>query len=102
MSVQHEYAVFVAPYAVTQIDAALDWWERNRPDAHKLLAQELDAALRLIEHAPQAGRRANSKLFRGVRQLLLSRTRYLLYYQLREREHEVWVVHFRHARRRPI
>ena len=102
MSGERPYAVIVAPYAITQIEAALDWWERNRTDGRDLLAREIDAALRLIEHAPLAGRRAESKLFRGVRQLVLRRARYVLYYQLHEREHEVWVVHFRHARRRPL
>ncbi len=102
MSVERPYAVVIAPYAVTQIDAALAWWARNRADGQDLLAAEIDSALRLIEHAPLAGRRAESKLFRGVRQVLLRRARYCLYSQVREREHEVWLVHFRHARRRPL
>src|SRR5262245_56744471 len=48
------------------IEAALLWWSRNRPASRELLANEVDRALALIEHVPQAGRRTTSKLFRDV------------------------------------
>jgi hypothetical protein len=48
------YAVTVAPIANAQIEAALLWWSRNRPASRGLLANEVDRALALIEHVPQA------------------------------------------------
>lgn len=96
------YIVTVAPIAVAQIEAALLWWSSNRPASPGLLANELDRALELIEHVPQAGRRTTSKLFRDVRRLLLRRSGYHLYYQVLDPQHGVHVVYFRHARRRPI
>jgi plasmid stabilization system protein ParE len=96
------YTVTVAPLATAQIGAALLWWRRNRPASRDLLANELDRALELVEHVPQAGRRTTSKLFRDVRRLLLPRSGYHLYYQVLDAQHAVHVVYFRHARRRPI
>ena len=96
------YAVTVAPIANAQIEAALLWWSRNRPASRGLLANEVDRALALIEHVPQAGRRTTSTLFRDVRRLLLRRSGYHLYYQVLEAQHAVHVVYFRHARRRSI
>jgi hypothetical protein len=74
------YTVIVAPIANAQIEAALLWWSRNRPASRGLLANEVDRALELIEHVPQAGRRATSALFRDIRRLLLRRSGYHLYY----------------------
>jgi plasmid stabilization system protein ParE len=96
------YTVTVAPIATAQIEAALLWWSRNRAASRGLLANELDRALELVEHVPQAGRRTTSKLFRDVRRLLLRRSGYHLYYQVLDAQHAVHVVYFRHARRRPI
>lgn len=95
------YTVVVAPFALAQMEAALLWWTKNRQAARDLLAREIDAALSLVAHAPYAGRRIASKLFRGVRRLVLRRTFYLVDYHVIESSHEVHVVHFRHARRRP-
>jgi len=96
------YTVTVAPIAVAQIEAALLWWSSNRPASRDLLANEVDRALALIEHVPQAGRRTTSKLFRDVRRLLLRRSGNHLYYQVLDAQEAVHVVYFRHAHRRPI
>ena|SRR5438128_8463486 len=96
------YTVVFAPIAARQIDAALLWWSRNRPAAPDLLRRELEAVLRLIEDAPQAGRRTKSRLFRDVRRLLLRSSGHHLYYQIVAAPREIRVVYFRHARRRPV
>ena len=101
MAASSPYSVVVAPFALAEMQAALLWWARNRQGAPDLLLREIDAALSLVEHAPYAGRRVTSKLFRGVRRLLLRRTSYHLDFQIVESAREVRVVHFRHARRRP-
>lgn len=95
------YTVVVAPFALAQMEAAQLWWTKNRLAAPDLLIREIDAALSLIAHAPLAGRRVESKLIRGVRRLVLRRTRYLVDYQVVESSREVRVVNFRHGRRRP-
>lgn len=101
MGASREYSVVVAPFALAQMEAALLWWARNRHGAPDLLMREIDAAWSLLAHAPHAGRRVSSKHFKGVRRLLLRRAGYHVDYQVVEPAHEVRVVHFRHARRRP-
>jgi plasmid stabilization system protein ParE len=96
------YTVTVAPIAVAQIDAALLWRSRNRPASRDLRANEVDRAVALIEHVPEAGRHTTSKLFRDVRCLLLRRSGYHLYYQVLDVRKAVHVVYFRHAHRRPL
>ncbi len=95
------YRIVVAPSAALQIDSALLWWEQNRA-AIGLLKLEIETAFRLIENVPLAGRAVKSRLFGNVRKLLLRKTGYNVYYQLIEAKRQVNIVHFRHARRRPL
>jgi plasmid stabilization system protein ParE len=96
------YKVRYAPIADAQIDAALLWWVHNRDKAPDRLARELDAALEQIALVPTAGRRARLRDQTGVRRLLLSVCAYHLYYVIDDDAHEVRIVYFRHARRRPL
>lgn len=79
--------VDVSPRALRHIDAALDWWRRNRDKAPSLLIDELEEAFDIIRLAPEAGRYAATATLRGVRRLQLPKTRYTLYYQVRSRGH---------------
>jgi hypothetical protein len=96
------YSVRYAAIAESQIEAALLWWQFNRDKAPDLLARELDQALDQIAIVPAAGRRARLRGHAGVRRLLLRASAYYLYYLIAEDVHEVRIVYFRHARRRPL
>jgi plasmid stabilization system protein ParE len=79
----------VAPSASAQIRAAFVWWEEHRPGAPDLLRKELQRAFELITSQPGVGTPALDKGFEGVRRISLRRSRYQLYYQLREETLEV-------------
>lgn len=96
------YRVLISPTAARQFEAAELWWRTNRPAAPRLLTVELATALLHISEQPSIGRRAESAMFKSVRVLLLRRSQYNVYYQVDEAAHEVHVVYFRHARRRPL
>jgi plasmid stabilization system protein ParE len=65
-----------------QIDAALDWWARNRTMAPTLLADELDHAISLITSFPDSGIPARAARLQAVRRMILPRSHYALYYRL--------------------
>ena len=96
------YAVRYAPIADAQIEAALLWWEDNRPANLDLLAKELDRTFDALAIAPHIGRRVRLRGHTNIRRLLLRLTGYHIHYQVVESEREVWIVYFRHARRRPL
>ena len=72
--------VFIVPEADAQIGEIDDWWRENRTAAPDLFAQELAAALALIETWPLVGRRRRHRGVPGLRRVLLRSTRYHLYY----------------------
>ncbi len=102
MAARARYSVRYAPIADAQIDAALLWWRHNRDKAPDRLARELDDALEQIALVPTAGRRARLRQHTGVRRLLLRVCSYHLYYVIDQHAHEIQIVYFRHARRRPL
>lgn len=72
--------IHFSPQALAQVQAAQTWWKRNRPSAPRLLRDELAEALRLLRDAPEAGAPYAHRRLRGVRRVVLHRTRYYLYY----------------------
>ncbi len=60
--------------------AADAWWRENRQAAPSLLAEELATALRMLRNVPEMGAPYGPMADDGVRRLLLSRTRYHVYY----------------------
>lgn len=96
------YVLEIAPIAETQIDAALLWWKRNRSAAPTLLARELEVVLDQLSVVPRAGRRVRLRGQPSARRLLLRRSEFHVYYVVNEANHEVRIVYFRHARRRPM
>ena len=78
--------LLVVGEAERQIREAADWWHANRPAAPDLLRQELTRAFELITTQPGIGTKALDASIPGVRRLHLFRTRYLLYYRVRDDE----------------
>ena len=72
----------VAARADRQIRAAAAWWAKNRTYAPALFAEDLEAALDLIEEFPYAGEVISHRRIRGLRRVLLSQVRYHLYYEV--------------------
>lgn len=70
----------VSPRASEQIQAAADWWSKNRSKAPHLFAEELEAAFALIEELPNAGEPVRHARVLGIRRVLLGRVQDYLYY----------------------
>ncbi|WP_428265045.1 type II toxin-antitoxin system RelE/ParE family toxin [Haliangium sp.] len=62
------------------IAAASDWWHEHRPRAPSLFDDELADAFALLAELPGAGRQYPHPEIAELRRLLLSRTRYHVYY----------------------
>lgn len=85
------------PEADDQVRAIDNWWRRHRTAAPNLFLDELEAAFTLIGHAPGVGHPYRRSPIRGTRRVLLSRTRYHVYYL--PIEDEVLVLAVWHAKR---
>jgi len=72
--------VLIVPEADEQIREINDWWRENRPAAPDLFAEELAAAISLIEVWPLVGRRRRHRGVPGLRRVLLRASRYHVYY----------------------
>jgi plasmid stabilization system protein ParE len=68
------------PEADAQVRAIDEWWRRNRRAAPDLFLAELAAAFELIAHAPKVGRVYRRSPVPGIRRVLLTGTRYHVYY----------------------
>jgi len=77
--------VIVSPEAEAHINAIDTWWRSNRRAAPNLFAEELAAAVALLELAPEVGRRYHHPDLSGVRRVLLRTTRHHVYYVPTER-----------------
>jgi len=73
-------AIRTTPDADEQIVRADAWWRENRPAAVDLFAAEFETAVRLIELLPDGGVPYRASPLRGVRRLLMRRTRFHVYY----------------------
>jgi plasmid stabilization system protein ParE len=71
--------VVVTARAAAEIDAAADWWSRNRPAARDALREDLTRALELLAEQPRVGAVARGTRLPGVRRVHLSRVRYHVY-----------------------
>jgi plasmid stabilization system protein ParE len=70
----------VAARADRHIRNAAAWWEKNRPHAPALFAEDLESAFALIEEFPHAGEAINHRRIVRLRRVLLSHVQYHLYY----------------------
>jgi plasmid stabilization system protein ParE len=89
--------VRTTPEADSQIRTIDAWWREHRSAAADLFSDELSAAFDVIGHTPQVGRPYRPAPVAGTRRVLLSRTRFHVYYV--PRNEEVWVLAVWHARR---
>lgn len=84
------------PWAVRELEAALDWYlERSRRAAHAF-AREVDSAVTIIASAPQVWPRFEA----GTRRYLPRRYPYSIVY--RETAQGVEVIAVAHHKRRPL
>jgi len=74
------------------------WWAANRPLAPTLLRDELVSSMRLLRDHPEAGARVRAA-GRGVRRLVLTRSRYLLLYRVDTRTRRLIVLALWHPSR---
>jgi plasmid stabilization system protein ParE len=92
--------VAVTARATTQTQRALRWWRDNRAAAPDLLEQELRNVLALVAAAPTLGAVARDPRIKGVRRVLLRRTRYHVYYRADAAAGRLEVLALWHASRR--
>jgi plasmid stabilization system protein ParE len=88
-----------SPQAVADIRAAHVWWRENRIAARAMFRDELNQARRILATVPWQGVPARDVTRGSVRRLLLSKTQYLLYYEVDEGRGAVLVLRLWHTRR---
>jgi plasmid stabilization system protein ParE len=93
------YRLRVSRRAGRQIREASTWWLRHRDKAPLAFAEDLDDALNLIVELPNAGELDRRGRTAGVRRVLLTRTRYHLYYSVDESTRTVQVLSLWHTSR---
>lgn len=93
------YRLRVSRRAGRQIRDASTWWPRHRDKAPIAFADDLDDALHLIRELPRAGEPDKRGRVPGVRRVLLSRSRYHLYYTVDEAAKTVEVLALWHTSR---
>ena len=83
--------------AISDVRQAILWWRANREAAPLLLEVELRDAFRLLRSSPLVGGSVAGEP--GTRRLLLSRTRYLLFYDVASAKQEVLLLRVWHTSR---
>ena len=71
------------PRAVEQLEQADQWWRENRSAAPDLVVTELADAVELLRNSPGAGACYPNESLPDVRRFLLRRTRFHVYYVVR-------------------
>ena len=96
------FEVRIASRAMAEIQKISRAWAKHRAASPKLFERELDAILDLLESQPEIGMLRRLRSVGEVRVVVLRRSRYLVAYQVRSAEQQVWIVLVRHASRRPV
>ena len=65
------FAVSIAPRALAEVAAIVQWWQANRLGAPRLFQQELDAALLAIAEYPEIGHRLPLHRYPNARSYVL-------------------------------
>ncbi|OGQ26381.1 MAG: hypothetical protein A2138_19765 [Deltaproteobacteria bacterium RBG_16_71_12] len=73
-----------AKRAVRQIAAAASWWTENRPLAPMMFERELAHALRTIQESSTVFAELKTTKAKGIRRVLMARSRYHLYWHMIE------------------
>ena len=84
--------VVVQPRASREIEEIDGWWRSHRPAAANLFVTELQSMLSVVGLMPTLGAPARNARIRGVRRVLLTRTRYHVFYRVRGDVLEVLAV----------
>lgn len=84
--------VVIQRRAVVEAEAVDAWWRVHRSDVSDLFASELDTMLAAIAAMPTLGAAAAGVRAEGVRRVLLRKTRYHVYYRVRDDVVEVLAV----------
>ena len=87
----------VAPRAAAQIRDAAGWWAENRPKAPDAFLEDVEAGFDMIQRLPGAGQRVEHPRIEGIRRIVLTRVRYVLYYRVAKNERVVEVLALWHA-----
>jgi plasmid stabilization system protein ParE len=74
------FRVVVTATAARQIEAAQEWWSRERPAVPDLFLIELRRASAHLANMPGVGTPYPNPAVRGLRRILLRRTGYHVYY----------------------
>jgi plasmid stabilization system protein ParE len=75
-------AVVLQRRAIREIEEVDDWWRHNRAASPDLFQKELETMLSAAALMPTLGAPIRGERARGLRRLLLRRTRYHLYYRV--------------------
>ena len=88
--------IVFTPRANDELLAAVTWWRTNRPNAPRLLDDEIARALQRIAAYPRSGVPVRG---RDVRRVILRGSGYWLFYRIRPRLARIEIVSLWHARR---
>ena len=75
-------AVEVTPRALAQLERAANWWAANRLASPGAIADDFEAATKLLALQPGIGERSASRKYPDLRSLQLDRVRYDIYYHV--------------------
>jgi plasmid stabilization system protein ParE len=93
------YSVALAAKARAHLAAIQRWWLANRPAAPDLFGAEFRAAARRVASAPLSAAVYRTMNGREIRRLLMPRSRYHVYFEVRDASREVFILAIWHAAR---
>ena len=96
------YRVGFTPRALADVEKISKWWRANRASAPRMFQNELDRALVNIESHPEIGHSVELRAYPGARTFVLSKTRYVVIYNVDDEVGVVAIARIRHAHRRPL
>jgi len=96
------YRVGVAPRAIADIARIAEWWRENRASAPRMFQNELDRSLLRIATHPHIGAIGELRAYPGARTFVLSKSGYLVLYNVDDDAGEVIIARVRHMHRRPL
>ena len=72
--------VDLRPLAQGHATSAHEWWQKNRPAAPDLFADEFAESIRILEQTPDVGKIYRRRGIPHLRRLLMLRTQFHIYY----------------------
>ena len=96
------YRVRALRAAERQIERADAWWGEHRREAPHLFADELAAAVDVLETSPRIVQLAGYPHRDDVRAYTLPASKYRVFFVVSEDDRTVTILRVRHARKRPL